>query len=306
MCAGQGPTPRNRGFALGLEPPEWENMSLPPAHILSHLTDAHCHPTDLAHLQSTYDDVPLGGLGAMSTIPEDQERVTELSQHRGWLSSASSSASRPPGPKVVACFGYHPWFVHRYTLLDPPPHKHEHYTSIFFPDQSVSSPPSKNFTLLQTLLPYLPDPIPFAPLLDRLRTDITTSRDRGCLTMEKVVDPGGTAGDEGGATELEWKRLTPFKTSMAHQRMLVEKQLEVAIEFGVNVSFHSVAAPGPSLDVLISMRNKHRGRFTNRVNVDIHSGGGWSGEFWAQAERESGVGSGGVDREVQSVAGRGA
>ena len=163
--------------------------------------------------------------------------------------------------------GYHPWFVHRYTLLDPPPHKHEHYTSIFFPDQSVSSPPSKNFTLLQTLLPYLPDPIPFAPLLDRLRTDITTSRDRGCLTMvgeigldggarlrwpisarylyqEKVVDPGGTAGDEGGATELEWKRLTPFKTSMAHQRMLVEKQLEVAIEFGVNVSFHSVAAPG--------------------------------------------------------------
>ena len=134
MCAGQGPTPRNRGFALGLEPPEWENMSLPPAHILSHrkspriplplvflsvsvpssssltrilaiVTDAHCHPTDLAHLQSTYDDVPLGGLGAMSTIPEDQERVTELSQHRGWLSSASSSASRPPGPKVVACFG---------------------------------------------------------------------------------------------------------------------------------------------------------------------------------------------------------
>lgn len=44
----------------------------------------------------------------------------------------------------------------------------------------------------------------------------------------------------------EWKRLTPFKTNMAHQRDIVERQLEVAIEEGVNVSFHSVAAAGES------------------------------------------------------------
>ena len=63
------------------------------------------------------------------------------------------------------------------------------------------------------------------------------------LFEEKVVDTGETAGDDRD-TEGEWKRLTPFKTCMAHQRMVVEKQLEVAVDLGVNVSFHSVAAPG--------------------------------------------------------------
>lgn len=43
-----------------------------------------------------------------------------------------------------------------------------------------------------------------------------------------------------------WKRLTPLKVSMAHQRAIVEAQLEIAVELGVNVSFHSVAAPGTS------------------------------------------------------------
>lgn len=49
-----------------------------------------------------------------------------------------------------------------------------------------------------------------------------------------------------GVEEDEWSRLTPFKVSMEHQKMIVEAQLEVAIELGVNVSFHSVAAPGQS------------------------------------------------------------
>lgn len=38
------------------------------------------------------------------------------------------------------------------------------------------------------------------------------------------------------------------------------------------------------MDALTRLRNKHRERFTNRINVDIHSGGGWSPQFWAQAE----------------------
>ena len=44
--------------------------------------------------------------------------------------------------------------------------------------------------------------------------------------------------------EEGWKRLTPFKTCMSHQKMIAERQLELAIKLGVNVSFHSVAAPG--------------------------------------------------------------
>jgi hypothetical protein len=38
------------------------------------------------------------------------------------------------------------------------------------------------------------------------------------------------------------------------------------------------------MDVLRGVRDRHRARFTNRINVDIHSGGGWSPQFWQQAE----------------------
>ena len=44
----------------------------------------------------------------------------------------------------------------------------------------------------------------------------------------------------------DWNALTPFKTSIAHQLAILEKQLELAIESGVNVSFHCVAASGMS------------------------------------------------------------
>lgn len=37
------------------------------------------------------------------------------------------------------------------------------------------------------------------------------------------------------------------------------------------------------MDVLREMRDTHGPRFTNHVNVDLHSGGGWSPEFWSQA-----------------------
>jgi len=44
----------------------------------------------------------------------------------------------------------------------------------------------------------------------------------------------------------EWNRLTPFKVSMAHQKAIAQAQMEVAVKNEVNISFHSVAAPGMS------------------------------------------------------------
>jgi len=49
-----------------------------------------------------------------------------------------------------------------------------------------------------------------------------------------------------GLEEEEWNRLTPFKVSMTHQRGIAEAQMGVAVEQGVSISFHSVAAPGTS------------------------------------------------------------
>lgn len=109
-------------------------------------------------------------------------------------------------------------------------------------------------------------------------------------------------GEENGSEE--WKRLTPFKVPISHQRAVLEAQMEIAIELGVNISFHSVACAGtsirlfshrlltsnisiyvgPTMDVLRSMKTKHGPHFTHRINVDLHSAGGWSPQFWIQAQ----------------------
>ncbi|WVR08340.1 hypothetical protein IAU60_005393 [Kwoniella sp. DSM 27419] len=351
MCPGHDLAAASDG---GLEPggtltapdalPDWESLELPPAHILSHLTDAHCHSTDLTHHPSVYDAVQLGGLASMATVVGDQDKVRELSKGREWVRSEGGTGGEPSvrqklkgkgkgkegtGVGVVACFGYHPWFTHLYTLSDPSsiPLKEEHYRSLF-------SPSAKNAELLESLLPYLPDPVSFQPLLGKLREDIRRSLDEGRLTMlgevgldgsarlrwpkaarhlhpdhhkrddaskdtveqtDQPVKAGSSAaardttnngGDaDNGNEEDEWKRLTPFKVPMKHQRAILDLQMDLAVELGVNISLHSVACAGPTMEALVSMRDRHGIRFTNGINVDLHSAGGWSAEFWSQAQR---------------------
>lgn len=64
------------------------------------------------------------------------------------------------------------------------------------------------------------------------------------LYVEYLGEKGKMNGPEEVDEEGEWKRLTPFKVVMKHPRRIVEMQLEVAVELGVNVSFHCVASPG--------------------------------------------------------------
>jgi Tat protein secretion system quality control protein TatD with DNase activity len=71
---------------------------------------------------------------------------------------------------------------------------------------------------------------------------------------------------------------------MEHQVALLEMQMDLAVELGVNVSLHSVKAQGPTLDFLRRFKKKHGAMFTGRVNVDVHSCGGWSVESWVDAE----------------------
>ncbi|ORX38041.1 hypothetical protein BD324DRAFT_624286 [Kockovaella imperatae] len=280
------------------DPPNWMTLKLPPAHILSHLTDAHCHPTDLDQPASAYDATSLGAVAAMATEPENQPKVRSVALARPWKKGDTKPSSS--GSRIIACFGYHPWFSHRYTLQSPPPSKEEHYTSLFFPQHDSSTPPpTKKGQLLGLLLPFLPDPIEFGPLISQLSSDIRDSVSAGNLTMlgEVGLDGGARLRWPTSARHLHpdaetddregdnWNVLTPFKTSMAHQIAILERQFEVAIQHGVNVSLHSVAAAGPTFDTLVKMRDRHRNRFTNRINVDIHSGGGFSPDHWKQTER---------------------
>lgn len=185
--------------------------------------------------------------------------------------TAQHSSALSLHPMLIS--GYHPWFTHRYTLVDPPPSKEDHYTSLYFPSESVrnSNSNSKSYATFQSLLRYFPDPIPFQPLLDDLRLNIEHSLAERRLTMlgevgldggarmrwppdarhlyeEKYPSTQGNDGHGNGNDESDqfepWTRLTPFKVPMSHQKAIVMAQMEVAIECGVNVSFHSVAAAG--------------------------------------------------------------
>jgi hypothetical protein len=66
--------------------------ALPSAAVLSHLVDAHCHPTDSSPiLDEDINKVQLGQICAMATHTEDQAKVRELGERMG--------------EKVVMCFG---------------------------------------------------------------------------------------------------------------------------------------------------------------------------------------------------------
>lgn len=300
MCHDKPPTQKQARDAQAADAPlAWETIPLPPAHVLSHrtpppppplwlmsttVTDAHCHPTDLAHPPAVYDILALGGLAAMATAADDQAKVEALGRERQWFRGdpgrdegrGRGKGKGGAGVGVVACFGYHPWFTHRYTLSPPSaiPSKRDHYTSLFLqsaPAKSTSSDrPDENTleTLLETLLPFLPDPTPLQPLLHTLRQNLVRFLDEGRLTMlgevgldasarlrwpveargiwEEMYGKGRKELEPAPGEGEEWKRLTPFKVPIAHQRAVLEAQMEIAIELGVNISFHSVACAGTS------------------------------------------------------------
>ncbi|ODO00566.1 hypothetical protein L198_02885 [Cryptococcus wingfieldii CBS 7118] len=264
----------------GPAPPDWEAIDLPPDYILAHLTDVHCHPTDLTHPPEVYDAVKLGGLAGMATVREDQDKVRNLSLEREWMRGGDGRKGKEGrGVGVVACFvGYHPWFTHRYTFSPPEslPSKEEHYTSLFFPasssaSASLSEKPTQDQHLLSTLLPYMPEPLPFQPMLAKLREDLEKSLGEERLTMVGEVGLDGSArmrwpqegkGEE--EEEEEWRRLTPFKVPLPHQRAILLAQIDIAIELGVNVSLHSVACSGPTMDALMEVKKNYGERFLRR------------------------------------------
>lgn len=65
---------------------------LPPASVLSHLVDVHCHPTDTSPISDEHINVvQLGHICAMSTHTEDQAKVRELGERMG--------------DRAIMCFG---------------------------------------------------------------------------------------------------------------------------------------------------------------------------------------------------------
>lgn len=208
---------------------------------------------------------PSSSSSASSSSPALSPVCAAGGESKGKSSVLVISAFGKSLPPRALKAGYHPWFTHLYTLSTTPISKEEHYVSIFF--KRGSSATSKNRQLLTTLLPYLPEPLSFPHLLDGLKRDIQTSKSRGTHTLLGEVGLDGSArvrwppkarhlytekyGSAMGEEDVlddqgEWKRLTPFKVSMDHQKEIFRLQLEIAVELGVCASVHSVSAAGTS------------------------------------------------------------
>lgn len=217
-------------------------MSARPLLAAYAVTDAHVHPTDKSPSANDYDAVPLGCLAAMST--HDQDGVKAV-------------AGRSD---IVPCFGYHPWFVHRY-YLGAPPTKRDHYMGVLCPKK-------KQMKEFDALLPQLPEPESFGPLIDAMRENI---RSCGAIVGEIGLDSTARMRVWSGGTGT----LTPFRTAMAHQTALCKLQLDLADELGVPASLHCVNASGAIMELLKG----------HRSNACIHSCGGMSPDFVTQLAR---------------------
>ena len=80
----------------------------------------------------------------------------------------------------------------------------------------------------------------------------------------------------------ELRRLSPFNVPFGHQVALVEAQLDLAVEMGRNVSFHSVKSQKATTDLLQHMKHKHGLRWS-KISLDLHSCG-MSPETWRDIE----------------------
>jgi Tat protein secretion system quality control protein TatD with DNase activity len=151
--------------------------------------------------------------------------------------------------------------------------------------------PSQEETFI-SLLSHLPDPEPFSARLAKIKTDVVAAKEGGRLVLigeigldaaaRVRVRPTHSTGDTGNWSP---SNLTPFKTCMSHQTAIARAQLDLAVELRVSVSFHCVAAPGATLDVLQRARTTHGAASFGRINICIHSCGGMSPAFLKQAAK---------------------
>ncbi|KAF8605421.1 Metallo-dependent hydrolase [Ceratobasidium sp. AG-I] len=232
---------------------------LPPASVLSHLVDVHCHPTDTSPISNEHiSSVQLGHVCAMSTHMEDQAKVRELGERMG--------------DRVIMCFGYHPWWSHRISTVDTPPPAEEHYRSLF-------APAEKHEEAFQRVLSSLPAPRPLKDIVSELRQNLQTNESTmlGEVGLDRAfkirfpVDAGGGM------------KLSPFAVPNEHQLAVLEAQIDVAVELGRNISLHSVQASGATVELFKRMRSKY-GAAWERINVDLHSCT-LSAEGWKSIEK---------------------
>lgn len=229
--------------------------------VLRHVVDVHCHPTDSPATLSpdSMHRLPIT-ICPMASRKSDQPRVRALAQ------------AHPD--KVIPGFGYHPWFSHQ-IATQPVISKRDHYRSIFL--KSPIKPDHED--LFNELLESLPDPILLTDVLAELKQNLTDFPN--AMLGEVGIDRSFRIPID---FDVSPRKLTPFTVPLEHQVSIVEAQLQVAVDLGRNISFHSVKAQKATLDLIDRMVEKHGDRWY-RISADMHSCG-FSPQTWTDVQKK--------------------
>lgn len=200
------------------------------------------------------DQLPIT-ICAMSCRPSDQSHVRDL------------ALAYPE--KVVPCFGYHPWFSH-WISLKPCCSKEEHYRGLFRPEKQEDS--------FRRILPDLPEPIPLENILRDLRHNLEEFPT--AMLGEVGLDRAARIPVNRSTSPVEFTSLT---APLEHQLIILQAQVDLAVELGRNISMHSVKSTEATLALLGNMQKKYKASWL-RISVDLHSCG-LSLETWKTIER---------------------
>ncbi|USP75554.1 hypothetical protein yc1106_02828 [Curvularia clavata] len=237
--------------------------------------DAHCHPTDTMSSIETIQKMKARVLTVMATRAEDQDLVTATADKHSVKSADPSQWQREEC--IVPCFGWHPWFSYQMYLtqdIDPESNLQEqgpltgddkiaHYKTVLQP--SREDPSEQDIQIYLSL----PDPTPFSAFLSATRKylhqypyalvgeigldrsfripESWTGNQDLWAKRDNTLTPGGREG----------RRLTPFRSSPAHQKKIFKLQLQLAAEARRAVSVHGVQAHGLVLEVLSDLWKGH-------------------------------------------------
>ncbi|CAK7271985.1 Cut9-interacting protein scn1 [Sporothrix epigloea] len=229
--------------------------------------DAHCHPTDTLASLAAIPHMGAATLTVMSTRAQDQDLVAAL------------GASQPD--KVVAAFGWHPWFAHQLyddadghggggQDLSSTEAKRQHLARVLAPmPSSLASPVTAKdeqlVAALDALAVSLPAIRPLSAFLAETRQRLLDHP--GALVGEIGVDKafrvpepakmdrteteaeseaGPEAGPVSGLTPggREGRQLSPFRVRAAHQMVVLQAQLSLSANLQRPVSVHGVQAHG--------------------------------------------------------------